>query len=188
MSTIDLIPGLIVFGVGMGLAWSQSQNFTQSFAKSTETDEASGLYTTFRNLGMSIGTALVVTLMLVFFFSGVGTGIDDSRVLPQENKDELTTLLTENAKHMDRDELKAELRATLADYPDEYIEELDAIGNDSLGDSMRGTYYVLAGIMGLCLLTCLFLPKKKLDSDINDDAEAGDTGPVHEGNITGDRV
>jgi len=168
MTMMSLVPGLTVVGIGMGLSLSQIGNITLSSAKPSETDEATGLHSTFLNLGRSIGTAAVGALMLTFFLSSLVGGINDSAVLPQQDKDELTVLFTDTSKHMEHKEFEAKVKKTLSHYPDEYIGELKGIGVNAVGDSMRITFYTLAGILGGSLVVSLFLPKRKLVSTGND--------------------
>ena len=55
----DIILATIVFGVGIGFLLSQLTNLTMSAAKSDQETDASGLYNSFKNLGYSVGTALI---------------------------------------------------------------------------------------------------------------------------------
>ena len=162
MSIIDMLPGLIVIGIGLGLANSQLQNLTLSSTEEDVTDEASGLMNSFRNLGTSMGTAVVVSLLLTFLFSSLVSGINDSKVLPEEDKQMWNVILTDTIKHMEKEEFEELVREIIADYPDEYIEELQSVSDDSIANSMRISYYVIAGIFGISLATSLLLPRRKL--------------------------
>ena len=165
MTMMSLAPGLSLIGIGMGLALSQIGNVTLSFAKSNETDEASGLYSTFLNLGRSIGTAAVGAVMLTSFLSSIIGGINNSVSLPQQDKNDLTTVLTDSSKHMKLKEFEAEIKKALGDYSDEDIRELKAIGVNSVDDSMGVTFYTLAGVFGGSLIVSLLLPRRKLVSN-----------------------
>ena len=94
-------------------------------------------------------------------------GINDSKIPPQENKTELTILLTDSVKHMETEEFEAEINRVLSNYPDEYIEELDMIVDDAGVNAMRGVNYAIAGMLGIGLIASLFLPKRKLVSSAN---------------------
>jgi len=56
---MDIIPGTIVFGIGIGLLLSQLTNITMSGARTDQETDAAGLLNTFKNLGYSMGTALI---------------------------------------------------------------------------------------------------------------------------------
>jgi fucose permease len=176
MSVAAMVPGLIVIGAGLGLANSQLQNLTLSSAPDNVTDEASGLMNTFRNLGFSLGPAVVISLMLTFLFSSLVSGINDSDVLPEEDKAIWEEVLTESVKHMEKEELEELIKEITADYPDEYVEELGEIADDSIVNAMRISYYVLAGVFGITLIVALFLPKRKLSSTSDDSTKSRD-GP-----------
>jgi EmrB/QacA subfamily drug resistance transporter len=171
MSVIDMLPGLIVIGIGLGLANSQLQNLILSSTKGDVADEASGLMNSFRNLGTSMGTAVVVSLLLTFLFSSLVSGINDSNVLPEEDKQMWNVVLTDTIKHMEKEEFADLVKEIVADYPDEYVEELQGISDDSIANSMRISYYVIAGIFGISLATSLLLPRRKLVSASGDSSE-----------------
>jgi EmrB/QacA subfamily drug resistance transporter len=162
MSPTALIPGFVLFGSGIGLAQAQLQNLTLSSVRASETDVGAGLFNALRNLGSSIGTAIVGTLLITFFVSGLILGINGSAVLPQADKDELTVLVTQSTHQMRREDIKAQIKATFGDYPDEYMQELRVITNDAVGHSMRVTYYTLAGILGAGFISSFFLSRKKI--------------------------
>ena len=168
MAVTAMIPGLVVYGLGMGLATAQLQNLTLSSARASEASEGAGLFNALRNLGWSIGTAIVGTLLLTFLLSGLVAGINGSAVLPQEDKDELTAVVTQSTKEMEREDLEAEIKNIVGDYPDECKEELKAITGDAVGHSMRVTFYTLAGILGLGLVASVFLSRRKLVSSADD--------------------
>ena len=165
MATSDMIPGLVVFGIGMGLATAQLQNLTLSSVRASETNEAAGLFNGGRNLGWAIGVAIVGAILIGLLLSSLTTGINGSTVFPQEIKDELTVLEEQSTKEMTREELEADLEQILGPPPNEYWEELERITDDSAGHSMQVTFYTIGGIMGVCLITSFLLSKRKLVAD-----------------------
>ena len=66
MTTTALIPRFALFGVPLGLTLSQLDNLTISFAKASESNEASGGYDAFSWLGSSLGTAVIGALLVAF--------------------------------------------------------------------------------------------------------------------------
>jgi len=81
---------------------------------------------------------------------------------------------------MEKEELEDLIKEITADYPDEYVEELGEIADDSIVNAMRISYYVLAGVLagvfGIALIVALFLPKRKLSSTSDDSTKSRD-GP-----------
>lgn len=163
-SIMSLAPGLAIVGVGMGIVQSQIENVTISSAKPSESNEASGLHNVFHNLGASIGTAVIGVLMLTFFLSGLVAGVNSSTILPQQDKSELTVLVSDVIKDMNTENLDIEIEDELRAYPEEYIGELDSIEADSLVNSMRRSYRILAGIFGGGLAISFLISKRKLIS------------------------
>jgi len=81
-----LLPGLFIFGVGLGLVASQIVNLILSSVSEKQTPEASGVASTLETLGSSVGTALVGTVLIVALTTGITNLVDDSETLPQDNK------------------------------------------------------------------------------------------------------
>ena len=67
---------LVFFGIGAGLLMSQLGNVTMSSAPPEETNEAGGLQGTAQNLGASLGTALIGSVLLLGLLNGFNTRID----------------------------------------------------------------------------------------------------------------
>jgi EmrB/QacA subfamily drug resistance transporter len=63
-SLIALIPGLALYGIGMGLVLSQINNLTLSSVPVKEAGEASGVTNTFRQIGSSLGAAIMGSVLL----------------------------------------------------------------------------------------------------------------------------
>ncbi|MEE4419296.1 MFS transporter [Streptomyces bugieae] len=69
---------MAVLGLGMGLLASQLGNITQSSVGETERSEAGGLQYTAQNLGSSLGTALIGSLLIGALVSAFTTQIEDN--------------------------------------------------------------------------------------------------------------
>ena len=59
-----LIPGLVLYGTGMGLVMSQINNLTLSAVPVQEAGEASGVTNTFRQIGLTLGAAIIGSVLL----------------------------------------------------------------------------------------------------------------------------
>jgi hypothetical protein len=75
--------GMLVLGAGLGLLASQIGNVTMSSVPEDSSSEVGGLQGTFQNLGSSLGTALIGSVMIaslttVFFNTLSSTSIPDS--------------------------------------------------------------------------------------------------------------
>ncbi len=85
-----LMPGLFVYGLGMGLVVSQVVNLIMSAVKPGQTAEASGIASTLETLGSSVGTAVIGTILVVALTGGVGMMVEQSSVFPCEIKEQIS--------------------------------------------------------------------------------------------------
>jgi MFS family permease len=87
---MGLMPGLFVYGLGMGLVVSQIVNLIMSAVTPGQTAEASGIASTLETLGSSVGTAVIGTILVVALTGGVGMMVEQSTVFPCELKQQIS--------------------------------------------------------------------------------------------------
>jgi EmrB/QacA subfamily drug resistance transporter len=80
---------LAIFGVGAGLLLSQLGNVIMSSVDPSKTNEAGGLQGTAQNLGASLGTALIGSVLLAALTSGFVTNVQQNPDLPDSVKDQV---------------------------------------------------------------------------------------------------
>ena len=85
-----LVPGLFVYGLGMGLVVSQIVNLIMSAVTPGQTAEASGIASTLETLGSAVGTAVIGTILVVALTGGVGMMVEQSTVFPSELKQQIS--------------------------------------------------------------------------------------------------
>jgi hypothetical protein len=81
----DLILGIAIFGIGMGLLASQTANVVMSSVEREEGAEASGTLNTFQQVGNSVGVAILGTVLSVTLVYNLTTQVEQSTI-PEENK------------------------------------------------------------------------------------------------------
>jgi len=81
-----LVPGFLVFGAGLGLMISQSNNVTLSAVSVQEAGEASGVNNTLRQVGSTFGAAILGSILLTALAANLSTGILNSATIPQTLK------------------------------------------------------------------------------------------------------
>ncbi len=74
----DLVLGSLVLGIGIGFLFSQLTNITMSAASGEQEAEASGFLNTSKNLGYSLGTALIGVILILGVFSGLTASLSTS--------------------------------------------------------------------------------------------------------------
>ena len=70
----DTLPGSLLFGIGLGIVLSQVTNLTLSSIRSERQTDASGIYNTTRQLGSSLGTAIIGIVLALGFIHGLLAG------------------------------------------------------------------------------------------------------------------
>ena len=71
----DIMAGSILFGIGLGIVLSQVTNLTMSSIRGERQTDASGIYNTTRQLGSSLGTAIIGIVLAIGFNLGLASGI-----------------------------------------------------------------------------------------------------------------
>jgi len=148
---MDIIPGTIVFGVGVGLLLSQLTNLTISAARSDQETDASGLFNSFKNLGYSIGTALIGVLLLIGIFSGLTSGIESSGMAENMTTQQIQDNLFNFVEKM---------QTQKPEIPVELVPKATQIVNSTISSAMKQTFTVLSLILILGFITSIFLPKQ----------------------------
>lgn len=86
MSLVLLVPGLALYGVGLGLVLSQINNLTLSSVPVREAGEASGISNTFRQIGSSLGAAIIGAILLSTILANLETDVAQSPRIPAQSK------------------------------------------------------------------------------------------------------
>ncbi len=84
---------LFVYGMGVGLATAQLTNAILVDVPPAKSGQASGLQSTFRQVGSALGIAILGTLLVVGLSTRTASGLDDVADLPPEARDAITTLV-----------------------------------------------------------------------------------------------
>ncbi len=94
----NLAPGLILYGMGMGMVMAQVSNLTLSAVSVEEAGEASGVNNTLRQLGGSLGSAIMGAVLLGALTSGFVSGVEQSRTIPAGLKPQIESTAQQNAQ------------------------------------------------------------------------------------------
>lgn len=149
---IDIIPGTVVFGIGIGLLLSQLTNLTMSAARDDQETDAAGFLNAFKNLGYSVGTALIGVLLLLGIFSGLTTGIASSS---------LTGNITTEQIHDNLFNYVEKMQTTAPQIPPELVPQATQIVESTISYSMKQTFNALTLILIIGFITSIFIPKSR---------------------------
>jgi EmrB/QacA subfamily drug resistance transporter len=88
-----LVPGLALYGLGMGMVQSQINNLTLSAVPVEEAGEASGVVNTFRQIGLTLGAAIIGAVLLTSVVANLLASVDASARIPASAKPGIAVLL-----------------------------------------------------------------------------------------------
>jgi len=96
LATIDVelnnaafLVALAIFGVGAGLLLSQLGNVIMSSVDPAKTNEAGGLQGTAQNLGASLGTALIGSVLIAALTSGFIERVEQNPAVPASVREQI---------------------------------------------------------------------------------------------------
>jgi MFS family permease len=125
---------LIFFGIGAGLLMSQLGNVIMSSVPPDQTNEAGGLQGTAQNLGASLGTALIGSVLLLGLLNGFNSRIQENPAVPAEVKTQIAAatekgipIVTSDQAHqalLDAGLAPAEADAVTTDYSNAQLDAL----------------------------------------------------------------
>ena len=149
---VDIIPGTVIFGIGVGLLLSQLTNLTMSAARKDQETDASGFLNTAKNLGYSVGTALIGAILLVGIFNGLVAGISSSTLVNETTtQEQIQQNLYAYAQNMQT--------SAPPTIPQSFIPEAQRIVDSTISSGMHLTFVSLTLIMLLGFVIALFLPR-----------------------------
>ena len=148
------IAGILAFyGVGVGFATAQLTNVILEDVPVAQSGEASGMQTTARQLGTSLGIALLGGLLISGLTTGTRDGLEATGA-PAAVVDQLVTVVHQSV---------GTAIPALAANPE--TAEAAQIASDALIDAAKRTTGIAAGVLLLGVLATVALPKRREDDD-----------------------
>ncbi len=95
-----LIPGLALYGIGLGLVLSQINNLTLSSVPVEEAGEASGITNTFRQIGSSLGAAIIGSVLLTSIVVDLQAAVGASARIPPSARPGIDRMLREQSSSL----------------------------------------------------------------------------------------
>ena len=138
---------LLISGSGLGLLVSQLNNYTLSPITDERVSEAAGVNSAAGSFGLSFGLAFAGAIMLATLAWSFTALADSSEVLSAEQKQQVSTVLEEDAELMSNTGL-AEL---LADEPEDAAAEIIRINTEARHIALQVALFIpiLAGVAGV---------------------------------------
>jgi MFS family permease len=155
-----LLTGFALIGIGGGVVASQVMNLVLSQVVPERTSETAALMSASQNLGMSIGTALMGSIVIVGLVGGSITLIDDSIVIPEDLKPVVISAVEEEARFLSDEELQV----ILIDSPSYLAQEILKINEIARIHGIKASLWGLVIFAILGIIVSIFLPPEILVS------------------------
>ncbi|WIM45052.1 MFS transporter [Methanosarcina mazei] len=160
-----LMTGFALIGTGWGLIASQVMNLVLSQVLPERTSETAALMSASQNLGMSLGTALMGSIVIAGLVTGATALIDESTVIPEDLKPAVISSVEENAQFLSDEELQAVLKGASPEVSQEILRINENACIEGIKTSLWGL--VIFAVVGL--IVSIFLPPEILVSKKNED-------------------
>ncbi len=158
----DLVIGLIIYGIGIGFVIALLTNMLISAVSDDKQNEGSGMINMVKNMGSSMGTALIGTVLVAFIFSGIATGVLTSDVTQVDMpKDELAAKLQDYAEKMGGEHAEIDQ----SQYTEEELNDFKKIVYSATQSAMKQSFLVIFIILMITLVFAFFIPSKKKPSN-----------------------
>jgi len=146
----DLALGLALYGVGLGLIFSQITNLAMAGASKNEEAEASGVFNSQKQLGMSLGTAFIGAVLVLGMINNIAREIYQSGYFPEASKEEIKQKVIDWIIHMKQGDIHV---------PPEYIPQIQQITQWALASAMRSAMIFMMISLAIGALLSIWLPK-----------------------------
>ena len=158
VTSADMILGLAIVGLGLGLVAPQLNNLVLSSAPKKNVDDASALVSTFGQLGNAIGTALLGAVLITALGVGIQSYLPESKVLTPGQQDQIAEAVKEDVEIVSNTELEVKLEGQPEEIKDEVIWINTEANKDAFGITLFSAGII--SLLGLCI--ALLLPRVKL--------------------------
>ncbi|EDY34698.1 transporter, major facilitator family [Aciduliprofundum boonei T469] len=145
----DLIWGLAFYGTGLGLIFSQITNLAMAGASPEEEAEASGVFNSQKQLGMSLGTAFIGAVLVLGMINNIARGIYESNYFPGYSKEEIKQKVIDWIVHMKQGQIV---------IPPDYMQHVNQIVQWALGNAMRSAMIFLMISLAIGAIFSIWLP------------------------------
>lgn len=160
MTMMDMVLGLSVFGAGIGFVLAQITNVTLASVSDEENNEASGFNFTFKQMGISMGTAVIGAVLLsTVLLSQVSGLLDTANIDASASEVRQLSIIMEDAMQFMTTAEKQDISGSLTP---EMVTQLDQITSDAWMHGIRISLLAMVFLTLLSIGAASFLSDKKL--------------------------
>lgn len=142
LNTTSFRLAMVLFGAGIGLALSQVGNVIMSSVPQEEANAASGLQGTGQNLGASLGTALIGSVLILALTNGLQDRIIKDPAISQASKDAIVQATEDGAEVIPVDQ--AEQKLAEAGLPEADVQRIGDAYAEAQLDGLRTALFIAA--------------------------------------------
>lgn len=153
-----LTPGFVLFGAGMGFMMSQLSNLAISAVSVQEAGEVSGVNSTFRTVGQTLGSAVIGAILISSLSANLVTGVNASSVIPNSQKAAISQVVSKQTSNI---EFGSGSSITNSHVPEFIANEITHISQKATVDATHTTFLLGVGFILLALLLSVKLPGGK---------------------------
>ncbi|SOD73231.1 EmrB/QacA subfamily drug resistance transporter [Jatrophihabitans sp. GAS493] len=157
-AAVVAIPMLLI-GAGLGALSSQLGNVTVSAVPDSESAEVGGLQNTATNLGASLGTALIGSVLLASLSTAVTSEIQSNPSIPSSVKTQASTELVSGVPFISDTQLRSALEK--ANVPPASIDTIVSINADARLGALQNAFGVTALLAAGALLLTGRIPRRQ---------------------------
>jgi len=160
MTSSDMILGFLFFGTGIGFILAQITNVTLGSVSVEENNEASGFNFTFRQMGISMGTAVIGAILLTAVLLSQVSGMMDAGGIDVSTSEvrQLSIVMEDAVQTMSAEEQQTALDS----FPPETASQLNQISLDSWVRGMKVALIAMLFTTLMGVVPASFLSNKKL--------------------------
>lgn len=151
----SFIPGMVLFGLGMGLVMALANNLTLSAVPTDQSGEASGVSSTFRQVGSSFGSAIIGAVLLTTMAGSLSSGVMASKIIPAAAKPALSAKVSAAASDV---ELSGSQGQQSTNTPPAIKNELTRIAHQASADGARAAVAYMGVFIAIGFLFSFALP------------------------------
>jgi MFS family permease len=152
--------GMFMVGIGLGLLSSQIGNINMSAVPETQADEVGGLQGTFQNLGSSLGTAVIGSVLIISLTTSFVTTINTSSKLPDEMKVYINEHSSGALPIVSADEV--ENYAIAQGTTEEEAEEISTVYTDAQIEGLKKALFLLVCLSIFAIVLSKNIPDQKV--------------------------
>jgi EmrB/QacA subfamily drug resistance transporter len=158
----SLAPGFMLFGFGMGLMMGQTNTLALSAVPVEAAGEAAGVNNTFRQVGGSLGSAVIGSIMLSVIATQLVSGVNASPVIPQAQKSIIAEAVSTQSSSIEFGQASI---LNSGKVSPKVGEEITRIAHAATIDASRTSLSFGLGFAFIALLISMFLPNRKIVHD-----------------------